>query len=239
MVLGMATKIKPPQIQELLRLLHASYGDAVCALDHKNPFELLAATILSAQCTDKRVNMVTPTLFARFPTPEALAQASPAEVEEIVKSTGFFRNKAKSLIGMAQALVRDHGGEVPRSMEALVALPGVARKTANVVMGVAFKIASGVVVDTHVGRLSRRLGLTQAEDPVKVEQALTALLPRSAWIGFSHMLIHHGRAVCAARKPACERCTLVGLCPSASSFLPGVAGAPKAKKKAAVRRPPS
>ena len=213
----MAAKLKPSHIQQLLQLLHATYGGAECALDHKNAFELLAATILSAQCTDKRVNLVTPALFARFPSPALLAQADPLELEDLVKSTGFYRNKAKSLIGMAQALMRDHHGEVPQDFAALTELPGVARKTANVVMGVAFQVPSGIVVDTHVGRLSRRLGLTSEDDPVKVERELTAAIPQAEWIAFSHMLIHHGRQVCLARKPACDRCTLVELCPSAGT----------------------
>lgn len=215
MVRTMATQKKPSHIQPLLKALHARYGAAECALDHKNAFELLAATILSAQCTDKRVNMVTPALFKRFPTPAAMARASAEEMEELVRTTGFFRNKAKSLMGMAAALERDHGGEVPRTLEELVALPGVARKTANVVLGVAYGIAVGVVVDTHVGRLSRRLGLTQHTDATKVEKDLQATIPAKEWIAFSHMLIHHGREVCAARKPACDRCDLVNLCPSA------------------------
>ena len=215
MVRAMATRKKPNQIPRLLKALHERYGNAECALDHKNAFELLAATILSAQCTDKRVNMVTPALFKRFPTPAAMAKADPGEMEDLVRTTGFFRNKAKSLIGMAAALQHDHAGEVPRTLEALIKLPGVARKTANVVLGVAYGIAVGVVVDTHVGRLSRRLGLTQHTDAVKVEKDLQALLPPDEWIGFSHMLIHHGREVCAARKPVCDQCMLADLCPSA------------------------
>ena len=211
----MATRKKPNQIPRLLKALHEQYGKAECALDHKNAFELLAATILSAQCTDKRVNIVTPALFKRFPTPAAMARAEASEMEELVRTTGFFRNKAKSLLGMAAALERDHGGEVPRTLDELIKLPGVARKTANVVLGVAYGIAVGVVVDTHVGRLSRRLGLTQETDAVKVEKDLQAILPQSEWIGFSHMLIHHGREICLARKPGCDRCMLAELCPSA------------------------
>lgn len=191
------------------------YPDARCALEHRNPFELLVATILSAQCTDKRVNMVTPALFAAYPTPAALAAARQEDVEEIIKSTGFFRNKAKSLIAMATAIVDLHDGEVPAAMEALVALPGVGRKTANVVLGNAFGQNEGVVVDTHVGRLSRRLGLAIADDPVEVERCLMPLFPRDRWTMLAHLLIEHGRQVCDARKPRCSECVLRDLCPSA------------------------
>jgi endonuclease-3 len=199
---------------KLYRRLKKLYPRPLCALVHRNAFELLAATILSAQCTDKRVNLVTPALFARYPTPAALAAASPEDVEALVHTTGFFRNKAKSLLGMATAVTYDHGGVVPSTMEALVRLPGVARKTANVVLGVAYGIAAGVVVDTHVARLSKRLGLSAHTDPVKIERDLMALVPRKHWIDFSNMLILHGRSVCDARRPACEHCTLQGLCPS-------------------------
>ncbi|MFL5449280.1 MAG: endonuclease III [Gemmatimonadales bacterium] len=198
----------------LLTELKRLYPDAKCALVHRNAFELLCATILSAQCTDARVNMVTPVLFARYPTPFELAQANPAEVEEIIKSTGFFRNKTKSLIGMAQALVADHGGEVPRTMEELRKLPGVGRKTANVVLGNAFDLNEGVTVDTHVGRLSRLLGLSAEEDPVKVEQELMHLFPQEEWALLSHLLIFHGRQVCIARRPRCSDCVLSRVCPS-------------------------
>ena len=201
-------------IPALLSGLRAAYPDAGCALQHRDPFQLLAATILSAQCTDARVNMVTPDLFRRWPGPVTLAAATQAEVEGVVRSTGFFRNKAKSLRGMAAALRDRHGGEVPRTMEALTALPGVARKTANVVLGTAFGIADGVVVDTHVGRLARRLGLTRQIDPVKVERDLMAALPRGEWVMFSHRLIHHGRRVCTARAPRCGECPVGALCPS-------------------------
>jgi endonuclease III len=199
----------------LTRLL-AAYPDARCALEHRNAFELLCATILSAQCTDARVNLVTPTLFARYPTPEALARARQADVEEIVKSTGFFRNKAKSLIGMAQALVADHGGEVPRTMDELRALPGVGRKTANVILGNAYGVNEGITVDTHVSRLSRRLGLTRHDDPGKIEQDLMPLFPRDHWALLSHLLIFHGRQVCVARRPRCADCVLSDLCPSST-----------------------
>jgi len=203
-----------PGVPALLGALREAYPEAECALRHRGPFELLAATILSAQCTDARVNLVTPELFRRWPGPAELARAPQAAVESVVRSTGFFRNKAKSLRGMAAAIRDRHGGEVPRTMEELTELPGVARKTANVVLGTAFGIASGVVVDTHVGRIARRLGLTREEDPVKVERDLQALLPREEWTAFSHRVIHHGRRVCTARSPRCATCPLGGLCPS-------------------------
>jgi endonuclease-3 len=199
----------------VLERLQATYPDAHCELDHRNAFELLGATILSAQCTDVRVNMVTPALFARFPTPEALADAPLEEVEEIIRTTGFFRAKAKSLVGMARALVRDHGGDVPRSIAELVPLPGVGRKTANVILGNAFGINEGIVVDTHVQRLARRLGLTREPDPVGIERELIPLFPRDSWAQLSHLLIWHGRRTCFARKPACDRCVLADVCPSA------------------------
>jgi endonuclease-3 len=197
----------------LARLLER-YPDAHCALDFRNPYELLCATILSAQCTDKRVNMVTPALFARYPDATALAAAKPEELEEIIRSTGFFRSKAKSLIGMAQALVERHGGEVPDDMEALVVLPGVGRKTANVVLGDGFDRREGIVVDTHVTRVGNRLGLTKESDAVKIEQALLPLFPREQWTKISHLLIEHGRQVCDARKPRCGECILADVCPS-------------------------
>jgi endonuclease-3 len=192
----------------------AAYPDAACALDYRNPFELLCATILSAQCTDARVNLVTPVLFARYPTPEALARAKPSEVEAIIRPTGFFRNKTRSLIGMAQALVADFGGRVPQTMEELRKLPGVGRKTANVILGNAYGINEGITVDTHVTRLSRRLGLTRHDDPVKIEFDLMPLFPRDHWALISHLLIFHGRQVCVARRPRCEVCVLSDLCPS-------------------------
>jgi endonuclease-3 len=194
--------------------LSREYPQAHCELDYTNAFQLLAATILSAQCTDKRVNMVTPVLFAKYPTPSALAQARQENVEEIVRTTGFFRSKAKNLIGMATALVERFGGDVPRTMAELVTVPGAGRKTANVVLGNAFGIDEGVVVDTHVGRLSRRLGFTKLEDPIKVEQVLMKLFPREHWTLLSHLLIFHGRRVCDARRPQCEHCVLHDICPS-------------------------
>lgn len=197
----------------IISKLKRYYPDAHCALNHKNALELLVATILSAQCTDERVNLVTPGLFQKFKKASDYADAKLTDIEKIIKSTGFFRAKAKSLKGMGQNLVRDHGGEVPADLEALVKLPGVGRKTANVVLGNAFSIASGVVVDTHVKRLSFRLGLTSAVDPVAVERDLQRLVPKENWILFSHELIFHGRQICKARKPACERCFLEGDCP--------------------------
>lgn len=198
----------------IVQALAHEYPDATCELDFRTPFELLCATILSAQSTDKMVNTVTPTLFARYPDPAALAQADQAELETIIHSTGFFRNKAKSLIGMARKLVSDFGGEVPQSMEQILTLPGVARKTGNVVLGTAYGMATGITVDTHVARLSQRLGLTKEEDPPRIEQDLMALIPSSEWVDFGHRLIWHGRRVCHARKPWCDQCTLAEVCPS-------------------------
>lgn len=194
--------------------LIALYPDAHCELDFQSPWQLLVATILSAQCTDKRVNMVTPDLFSRWPTPAALSTADPMAVENVIKSTGFFRAKTKSLQGAATAITERHGGDVPSTMPELVVLPGVGRKTANVVLGNAFGINEGVVVDTHVGRLAVRLGLTIETDPVKVEQALMALFDRDRWTLLSHLLIWHGRRICEARRPKCEICPLNATCPS-------------------------
>jgi endonuclease-3 len=193
--------------------LARAYPDAECALAHGNPFELLAATILSAQCTDKMVNQVTPALFARYADPASLSRADLADVERLIRPTGFFRSKARSLIGMAAALVARHGGEVPDDLDALTALPGVGRKTAQVVLGVAFGRATGIVVDTHVKRLALRLDLTDATDPAKVERDLMTALPRKEWIAFSHRMIAHGRAVCTARAPRCDACVLARDCP--------------------------
>jgi endonuclease-3 len=194
------------------RLVEA-YPAAHCSLDFASPFQLLVATILSAQCTDKRVNAVTGPLFRRWPDAESLAAARPRDLEAAIRTTGFFRAKAKNVLGCCRALVERHGGTVPRSLEELVRLPGVGRKTANVVLGSAFGEASGVVVDTHVGRISRRLGLTRHADAVKAERDLVSLLPRHHWIAFSHRVIEHGRTVCAARTPRCEGCPLGDLCP--------------------------
>lgn len=199
---------------EYIRRLEATYPDAKCSLDHRNPYELLVATILSAQCTDARVNMVTPSLFARFPDASALADADREDLEERIKSTGFFRNKSKSLLGMAQAVVGQHGGAIPDTMEELTQLPGVGRKTANVVLGNAFGKNIGVVVDTHVTRVSFRLGLTRETDAVKIEQDLMKIVPQEKWTLFSHLLIFHGRSICEARRPRCEECPLADICPS-------------------------
>ncbi len=205
-------ELSPDRIAELLRRLQAAYPSAECALHHRNAWELLVATILSAQCTDARVNIVTPSLFRKFPTPAAFAQTSLPAIEEEIRSTGFYHNKAKSLSGAAKKVVAEFGGKVPDTMDQLLSLPGVARKTANVVLGVAFQKAEGVVVDTHVLRLSHRLGLTRAEDPKRVEEDLMRIIPRDRWISFSHELIHHGRQICVARKPRCMDCTLETLC---------------------------
>jgi len=201
--------------REVYRRLLAAYPDAHCELEFTAPLQLVVATILSAQCTDKRVNMVTPALFSRYPDARALAGAELTDLEALVKSTGFYRNKARSILGMARALVERHGGEVPRTMAELVALPGVGRKTANVVLGNAFGIDEGIVVDTHVARLAARLGLTRETGAVKIEQALIPLFPRNSWTMLSHLVIWHGRRVCDARKPRCADCTLRAICPSA------------------------
>jgi endonuclease-3 len=200
--------------REIYRRLAAEYPDAKCALDHRNPYELLVATILSAQCTDKRVNMVTPALFAKYPDPKAMSDANPEELQEMIRSTGFFRNKTKSLLGMSRAVSETHAGAVPETMEHLVKLPGVGRKTANVVLGNAFGRNEGVVVDTHVARLSQRLALSRESDPVKIEQDLMTLFPREQWTMLAHLLISHGREICDARKPLCEKCVVSDLCPS-------------------------
>jgi endonuclease-3 len=219
---GSGSEVLRSRATSVLRALKRAYPDAHCALDHKNAYQLdhknayqlLAATILSAQCTDVRVNLVTPELFRRFPTPAALAHGSQAEVEEIIRSTGFFRNKAKNLIAMAQALVADHGGEVPETMDSLHALPGVGRKTANVVLGNWYGINEGITVDTHVTRIARLLKLTKQSDAVKIERELMALFPRADWTLISHLLISHGRAICIANRPKCGECVIAKYCPS-------------------------
>jgi len=216
-----ADKRAPPRAaanraKVVLRRLGRAYPDAHCALQHADAYQLLVATILSAQCTDARVNMVTPALFARYPTATALAGATQADLEEMIRSTGFFRNKSRNLIAMAQAVVAEHQGEIPRTMAELQALPGVGRKTANVVLGNAFGIDEGIVVDTHVTRLTRLLELTREKDASKIEQDLMALFPRKAWTLLAHLLISHGRQVCIARRPKCEACVLADVCPSAS-----------------------
>ena len=206
-------KATPEQAAAVAKGLAREYADATCALVHKDAFQLLIATILSAQCTDVRVNIVTPELFKKWPTPEALANAPVAELEKVIQSTGFFRNKARNILACCQKFVEEHGGQVPRTLDELVKLPGIGRKTANVVLGTAFDIPSGVVVDTHVTRLTWRLGLTKHTNAVKIEQDLIKLLPQEEWIDFSHRLIHHGRRICIARKPLCERCMLLEICP--------------------------
>jgi endonuclease-3 len=204
------------RVRPIVRALKRRYPGAATALRHENPLELLVATILSAQCTDERVNMVTKDLFAKYRTAQDYADANPEVFEQEIKSTGFFRNKTKSVLGMAQALVERHGGEVPGDMDALTALPGVGRKTANVVLGNAFGIDEGIVVDTHVKRIANRLKFTTKSDPLKIEQDLMRLVPRKDWTVFSHLLILHGRAVCKARKPMCEECPVAKWCPEGS-----------------------
>ncbi len=198
----------------IFEFLQKEYPEAATALDHRSPFELAVATILSAQCTDARVNLVTPELFERFPGPEELARADQNILEVVIHSTGFFRNKAKNLIGMAQGLVGDHGGDLPRTLAELTRLPGIGRKTGNVILGNAFGIDEGVVVDTHVKRISGRLGLTLETNPDKIEQDLLTIIPRKDWLDFNYILVNHGRAICQARKPKCTECPVKHLCPS-------------------------
>ena len=205
----------PEQVQAIIAELHRLYPDAKCSLNFSNPLELLIATQLSAQCTDERVNIVTQDLFRKYRGVEDYASVSQEELERDIRSTGFYRNKAKNIRATAQRIITNFGGEVPRTMTELLTLPGVARKTANVVLGNAFGIIEGVVVDTHVGRLVRRFGWTSNEDPMKVEQDLMKIVPQKDWLDLSHMLIYHGRTICLARKPLCEECALSDLCPSA------------------------
>lgn len=200
------------RVDRILRGLDEMYPNATCALDHRDPWQLLVATILSAQCTDKRVNLVTPALFAKYPTPRDFAAVRPEVLAHDIRSTGFFNNKAKSIVGAAKKVVQEFGGKVPRTMEELLTVPGAARKTANVVLGTAYGVAVGVVVDTHVQRVSRRLDLTKNTDPVKIEQDLMKAIPEERWILFSHQIIHHGRALCQARKPRCAECVLNPVC---------------------------
>jgi len=207
--------LAPVRVAEILKRLDQRYPGVQCALHHNSAWELLVATILSAQCTDVRVNMVTPILFEKYPTPAHFASLQPEELEPDIRSTGFFRNKAKSLVGAARKIISDFGGEVPRTMEELLTIPGAARKTANVVLGSWFGVAEGVVVDTHVQRISRRLELTKNDTPPKIEQDLMKIIPRDKWIAFSHQIIHHGRAICIARKPKCADCPLEDLCHAA------------------------
>jgi endonuclease III len=209
---GHAAGTNPKRVAAILAKLDEAYPNATCELKHENAFQLLVSTILSAQCTDVRVNQVTATLYKKYPNPEAFAHANPKELEQEIRPTGFFRNKTKSVMGASKAILEKFGGQVPRTMEEILTLPGVARKTANVVLGTAFGIASGIVVDTHVQRLSNRLDLSRNEDPKKIEQDLMQIIPREKWIQFSHQLIWHGRRVCAARKPKCAECNLEKLC---------------------------
>lgn len=208
-----STTGRKQQASQVARLLKKHYADATCALEYDSPFQLLIATILSAQCTDTRVNQVTRLLFAQYPSASDLAKVPVKKLEIMVQSTGFFRNKARNIQACCETLVRQYDGQVPRILGQLTQLAGVGRKTANVVLGTAFGIPSGIVVDTHVGRLSRRLGLTSEKDPVKVETDLMSVLPRKEWIAFSHRMIHHGRSFCQARKPLCESCPLLSICP--------------------------
>jgi endonuclease III len=232
------------RVERILDALERTHPEAECALRHRSAYELLMATILSAQCTDQRVNLVTPALFERYPTPSALAAASTPELEGVIRSTGFFRSKARSLIGCARALVESHGGDVPRSLESLVVLPGIGRKTANVVLGHAYGIAEGIAVDTHVLRVSNRLGIARGDDPVAVERQLMALVPRERWTRTTDLLIFHGRKVCDARRPLCGGCPVFGLCrwESRQAWAAGqpVKARPAAKKKTrpAPRRRP-
>lgn len=228
--MAIAKKVKPPKVREkkqsargdlaperiaaILKGLDEAYPEAVCALTHRTPWELLVSTILSAQCTDVRVNMVTSELFRRFPTPAAMAKAKLPELEELIRTTGFFRNKAKSIQGAAKKITEEFGGEVPKTLAELITVPGAARKTANVVLGVSYGLAEGVVVDTHVFRISRRLGLAKGDTVQKVEQELMKVLPQDRWISYSHQVIHHGRQVCIARKPKCNQCNLEQVCHS-------------------------
>jgi len=210
------------RIKPVIRLLRKHYPQARTALEFADPLQILVATILAAQCTDERVNTITPGLFRKYPDAAALARADRTELEGIIRPTGFFRNKARHIIGAAQKIVADYGGVVPDSMERLVALPGVARKTANIVLSAGYGKAEGIAVDTHAGRLSRRLGLSREEDPVKVERDLMALVPKDAWLDLNVLLVEHGRALCQARKPDCPGCFLKRLCPSAVKLFPGL-----------------
>lgn len=202
------------KLKQITKLLRKAYPDAHCALNHSNPFELLIATVLSAQCTDERVNIVTADLFRKYRKPDDYLKVSQAELEKDIRSTGFFRNKAKNIQGACKLLIEKFKGEIPTNLDDLITLPGVARKTANVVLGNAFGIASGIVVDTHVTRLSQKLGLTENDNAEKIERDLIAITPKKDWVDFSHLLISHGRAVCNARKPKCDECVLESLCPS-------------------------
>jgi endonuclease-3 len=222
-------------IHLLVARLKAAYPDASCALRHENPFQLLIATILSAQCTDERVNKVTPALFARFPGPGAMQDAATSALEDLIRTTGFYHNKTKSIQGASRRIMEAFEGEVPSRMEDLLTLPGVARKTANVVLGVGYRIADGIVVDTHVYRVSHRLGLTRAKTVAQAEQDLMKIVPRAEWIHFAHLLIFHGRRICVARNPRCGVCPVQDLCPSAPIFLSGKIPAREAARRAKPR----
>jgi len=212
---GKYNPLAPERVKDILNRLDQRYPNVRCALHHNSAWELVIATILSAQCTDVMVNKVTPGLFKQYPTPEAMAKATPEELEPILRPTGFYRNKAKSVVGASKGIVENFGGEVPNEMDKLLSLPGVARKTANVVLGSWFGIGVGVVVDTHVHRISRRLELTKADDPKNIEQDLMRVIPQTKWIDFSHQIIHHGRAICIARRPKCADCPLENICHAA------------------------
>src|SRR5580698_776163 len=209
----------PKRVAAILAKLDETYPEATCELKHENPFQLLISTILSAQCTDVRVNQVTQTLYKKYPSPEAFAYANPSDLEQEIRPTGFFRNKTKSIMGASKGIIENFKGEVPKTMDEILTLPGVARKTGNVVLGSGYGIASGVVVDTHVMRLSRRLDLTKHEDPKKIEQDLIKIIPQDSWIKFSHQLIWHGRRVCVARKPRCLECNLESICYSKDKII--------------------
>ena len=223
---------------KILDILEQAHPEATCALHYRNPYELVMATILSAQCTDERVNLVTPRLFARYPAAKALAAARPEDVEEIIRSTGFYRAKTKSLIGNARALVADHGGEVPRSMAEMVKLPGVGRKTASVVLGHVYDIAEGIAVDTHVLRVSNRLGIARGDDPIEVERQLMAIIPKERWTRTTDLLIFHGRKICDARRPLCGQCPVFALCrwPSRQAYALGKPPKAKGAPGSAARR---
>jgi endonuclease-3 len=215
---GQKKDIEKERVKKIIELLRKEYPEARTALHYRSPFELLVATMLAAQCTDERVNKVTPGLFAKYPTVEHFARAEQKELEKDIRSTGFFRNKARNIIALAKKLVEEHGGQVPDSMEELVKLPGVARKTANIVLSSAFRKAEGIAVDTHVRRLAERLGLSQQKQPEKIEQDLMAIVPREEWLDFNYLLVEHGRKICQARKPRCQECVLKDLCPSFEKF---------------------
>jgi endonuclease-3 len=223
---------------KILDILETAHPEATCALHYRNPFELVSATILSAQCTDEKVNQVTPALFARYPTAAALAAARPEDVEEMIRPTGFYRAKTRSLLGCARALTADHGGEVPRSMEAMVQLPGVGRKTANVVLGHVYDIAEGIAVDTHVLRVSNRLGIAKGDDPIEIERQLMALIPEGRWTRTTDLIIFHGRKICIARRPLCGECPVFALCrwPLRQAYAMGKPPKAKGAPGSAARR---